>query len=119
MSPSTSIASPAPCRARPEAPPSPTATVGNLDLTPGRAYVPAMAIRRILTIDNAADLAILKKVSTPVAAVDDAVRTLMDDMLETMYDAPGIGLAAVQIGALDRVIVMDLGDKDGVVCETE
>lgn len=78
-----------------------------------------MAIRRILTIDNAADLAILKQVSTPVAAVDDAVRALMDDMLETMYDAPGIGLAAVQIGALDRVIVMDLGDKDGVVCETK
>ena len=78
-----------------------------------------MAIRRILTIDNAADLAILKQVSKPVAAVDDAVRALMDDMLETMYDAPGIGLAAVQIGALDRVIVMDLGDKDGVVCETE
>ena len=78
-----------------------------------------MAIRRILTIDNAADLAVLKQVSKPVAAVDDAVRTLMDDMLETMYAAPGIGLAAVQIGALDRVIVMDLGDKDGVICETE
>ena len=78
-----------------------------------------MAIRRILTIDNAADLAILKQVSTPVAAVDDAVRALMDDMLETMYDAPGIGLAAVQIGALDRVIVMDLSDRDGTVPETE
>ncbi|MDQ1154654.1 peptide deformylase [Brevundimonas sp. SORGH_AS_0993] len=83
-----------------------------------------MAIRRILTIDNAADLAVLKQVSKPVAAVDDAVRALMDDMLETMYAAPGIGLAAVQIGALDRVIVMDLGDRDlgdrdGVVCETE
>lgn len=69
-----------------------------------------MAIRRILTIDNAADLAILKQVSQPVAGVDDAVRALMDDMLETMYAAPGIGLAAVQVGALDRVIVMDLGD---------
>ena len=78
-----------------------------------------MTVRRILTIDNPADLAILKQVSQPVPAVDDAVRTLMDDMLETMYAAPGIGLAAVQIGALDRVIVMDLGDKDGVVCETE
>ncbi len=72
-----------------------------------------MAIRRILTIDNAADLAILKQVSQPVAGVDDAVRALMDDMLETMYAAPGIGLAAVQVGALDRVIVMDLGDRDG------
>jgi peptide deformylase len=69
-----------------------------------------MAIRRILTIDNAADLAILKRASKPVAVVDDAVRALMDDMLETMYDAPGIGLAAVQIGELHRVVVMDLGD---------
>ena len=78
-----------------------------------------MAIRRILTVDNAADTAILKQVSAPVAGVDAPLRALMDDMLETMYAAPGIGLAAVQIGALDRVIVMDLGDKDGVVCETE
>ena len=57
-----------------------------------------MAIRRILTIDNTTDLAILKQVSKPVDGVDDAVRALMDDMLDTMYDAPGIGLAAVQIG---------------------
>ena len=69
-----------------------------------------MAVQRILTIDNAADLAILKRVSTPVEAVDDSVRALMDDMLDTMYDAPGIGLAAVQIGDLRRVVVMDLGD---------
>lgn len=69
-----------------------------------------MAVRRILTIDNPADLAILKQVSKPVEAVDDSVRALMDDMLETMYDAPGIGLAAVQIGDLRRVVVMDLGD---------
>jgi peptide deformylase len=69
-----------------------------------------MAIRRILTIDNSTDLAILKQVSKPVDGVDDAVRALMDDMLDTMYDAPGIGLAAVQIGELQRVVVMDLGD---------
>ena len=67
-----------------------------------------MAIRRILTVDNAADLATLKKISTPVETVTDALRALMDDMLETMYDAPGIGLAAVQIGVPKRVIVMDL-----------
>ncbi len=71
-----------------------------------------MAIRRILTIDNAADLAILKAVSPPVeGGVTDELRTLMDDMLETMYAAPGIGLAAAQIGELKRVVVMDLGDK--------
>jgi len=71
-----------------------------------------MAIRRILTIDNAADLAILKAVSPPVeGGVTDELRALMDDMLETMYAAPGIGLAAAQIGELKRVVVMDLGDK--------
>lgn len=79
-----------------------------------------MAIRRILTIDNAADLAILKQVSTPVQGpVTDELRGLMDDMLETMYDAPGIGLAAVQIGDTRRVIVMDLGDKDGAACDVD
>ena len=72
-----------------------------------------MAIRRILTIDNAADLAVLKQVSTPVEGpITDELRTLMDDMLETMYAAPGIGLAAVQVGDTRRIIVMDLGDRD-------
>ena len=67
-----------------------------------------MSIRRILTVDNKADLAVLKQISAPVDRVDDALRALMDDMVETMYDAPGIGLAAVQIGEPKRVIVMDL-----------
>ena len=79
-----------------------------------------MSVRRILTIDNAADLAVLKQVSTPVEGpVTDDLRRLMDDMLETMYDAPGIGLAAVQIGDTRRVIVMDLGDKDGVADDVD
>lgn len=79
-----------------------------------------MAIRRILTIDNAADLAVLKRVSEPVEGpVTDELRALMDDMLETMYDAPGIGLAAVQIGDLRRVIVMDLADKPDVTDDAE
>ncbi len=51
----------------------------------------------------------LKQVSEPVAKVTDDIRRLMDDMLETMYEAPGIGLAAVQIGVAKRVIVIDLG----------
>ncbi|MBN8528455.1 MAG: peptide deformylase [Caulobacterales bacterium] len=71
-----------------------------------------MAIRRILTVDNAADTAILKQASAPVAGVDAPLRALMDDMLETMYAAPGIGLAAAQVGELKRVIVMDLGDGE-------
>ncbi len=67
-----------------------------------------MAVREILVVPNP----ILKQVSTPVEAVDDALRALMDDMLETMYAAPGIGLAAVQIGVPKRVIVMDLAKQD-------
>jgi peptide deformylase len=63
-------------------------------------------IRPILTVD--ADQQVLKKISAPVDAVDDALRRLMDDMLETMYAAPGIGLAAIQVGVPKRVIVMDL-----------
>jgi len=65
-----------------------------------------MSVRRILTVDG--DLKTLKQKSKPVAAVDDDLRALMDDMLETMYAAPGIGLAAIQVGAPVRVIVMDL-----------
>ena len=67
-----------------------------------------MAIRLILTVPDP----VLKQVSKPVAAVTDETRALMDDMLETMYAAPGIGLAAVQIGVPVRVIVMDLA-KEG------
>lgn len=65
-------------------------------------------IRPILTVPNP----ILRKISKPVEAVTDETRALMDDMLVTMYDAPGIGLAAVQIGVPINVIVMDLA-KDG------
>lgn len=53
----------------------------------------------------------LKVVSTKVEKVDDAVRKLMDDMLETMYAAPGIGLAAIQVGVAKRVIVIDLAPE--------
>ena len=67
-----------------------------------------MTIRPILTVPNPT----LHKVSEPVAAVTDEIRALMDDMLETMYDAPGIGLAAIQIGHPLNVIVMDLA-KEG------
>jgi peptide deformylase len=65
-----------------------------------------MTIRRIFTVDG--DLPVLKTVSQPVAGVDDGLRALMDDMLQTMYAAPGIGLAAIQVGVAKRVLVMDL-----------
>jgi peptide deformylase len=70
-----------------------------------------MSLRRILTVDT--DLPTLKKTSAPVAVVDDKLRLLMDDMLETMYAAPGIGLAAIQVGEPVRVIVMDLSRGEG------
>ena len=56
---------------------------------------------------------ILRKKSAPLEKVDDELRSLLDDMLETMYAAPGIGLAAVQIGILKRLIVLDISkDKE-------
>jgi peptide deformylase len=63
-----------------------------------------MALLDILTVPNP----VLKQVSKPVERVDDDLRRLMDDMLETMYAAPGIGLAAIQVGVPKQVIVMDL-----------
>jgi peptide deformylase len=63
-----------------------------------------MALREILVVPDPT----LKKISARVEAVDDDLRALMDDMLETMYAAPGIGLAAIQVGVPKRVIVMDI-----------
>ena len=63
-----------------------------------------MAIRKILTEPDQ----FLRQKSTKVEIVDDTIRLLMDDMLETMYAAPGIGLAAIQIGVPKRVIVIDI-----------
>jgi len=79
----------------------------NIDFPAVSHYISGMAIREILTVPNP----ILKQVCKPVDKVDDALRALMDDMLETMYDAPGIGLAAIQVGEPVRVIVMDLQEK--------
>ena len=67
-----------------------------------------MAIREIVTAPDAR----LRRVSKPVERVDEAVRALMDDMLETMYDAKGIGLAAIQVDIPKRIIVMDLAGED-------
>ncbi len=67
-----------------------------------------MAIKPIITAPDPR----LRQVSNPVEGVDDALRALMDDMLETMYDAPGIGLAAIQIGEPLRIIVMDLAGEE-------
>ncbi|WP_294336732.1 peptide deformylase [uncultured Sphingomonas sp.] len=71
-----------------------------------------MTVMTILEIPDAG----LRAVAEPVAQVDDAVRTLIDDMFDTMYDARGIGLAATQVGVEKRVVVIDLQegeDADG------
>ena len=67
-----------------------------------------MALREILIEPNK----ILREKSLKVEQVDKDLQTLMDDMLETMYAAPGIGLAAIQVGVPKRVIVLDLAPKD-------
>ena len=67
-----------------------------------------MAVRPLLVLPDPR----LRLVSEPVKAIDDEIRQLVDDMLETMYGAPGIGLAAIQIGVPKRVITADLAKKD-------
>ena len=67
-----------------------------------------MALKTILTEPNK----LLRQISQPVERVEDAERILMNDMLETMYAANGIGLAAIQIGVPKRIIVMDLSKEE-------
>jgi len=68
-----------------------------------------MSLRSILTLPDSR----LRLASAPVAAVDNEIRGLLDDMLETMYDAPGIGLAAIQVGVPKRVVVIDVAKRKG------
>jgi peptide deformylase len=67
-----------------------------------------MACLPIITLPDP----ILRKISDPVEKIDSAVVKLMDDMLETMYDAPGIGLAAIQVGIPKRIVVIDASDDE-------
>lgn len=68
-----------------------------------------MALLQVITAPDPR----LKRKSKPVARVDDRIRRLMADMLETMYAEDGIGLSAPQVGALERVIVVDIGGEGG------
>jgi peptide deformylase len=67
-----------------------------------------MALRDIIILPDKR----LRSVSKPVVAIGDEIRTLVADMFETMYEAPGIGLAAIQVGMPSRVIVMDLSKRE-------
>jgi peptide deformylase len=68
-----------------------------------------MALRKILTLPSRK----LKQKSEPIQKITPELRSLVDDMFETMYEAPGIGLAAVQVGVLKRLVTMDLSKKEG------
>ena len=67
-----------------------------------------MAVRPIITLPDA----LLRQKSATVAKVDGPVRAILDDMIETMYDAPGIGLAGVQVGVMERLVVLDVARSD-------
>lgn len=67
-----------------------------------------MAILKVMTFPDA----VLKMTAAEVESVDDGVRTIMNDMLETMYSGNGAGLAANQVGILKRIVVFDLGEDD-------
>jgi peptide deformylase len=82
--------------------------VSSVDPSGGSPYIAAMALRDILIIPDPK----LRLTSEPVMQFDKELRALVDDMFETMYAAPGIGLAAIQIGVTLRVITMDLAKKD-------
>src|SRR6266700_3127737 len=82
--------------------------VPRIDPVSATAYIAAMALRDILILPDRR----LRQVSEPVKKIDAGIRKLVEDMLETMYDAPGIGLAAIQVGAPKRVVTMDLAKKD-------
>src|ERR1700680_3330218 len=75
-------------------------------LTPGSAtaYIARMAVRDILIIPDKR----LRLQSEPLVRIDKPLRTLVDDMFETMYAAPGIGLAAIQVGVPQRLVTLDL-----------
>jgi peptide deformylase len=80
-----------------------------IDRSRSNAYFNRMSKLEIIKIPDP----ILRETSASVETVDENVRRLMDDMLETMYDAPGVGLAAIQVGIPKRVIVLDVaGDED-------
>lgn len=72
------------------------------------AYLSGMAKLQIIILPDP----LLREPSAPVERVDDALNGLIDDMLETMYAAPGVGLAAVQVGVPRRLLVLDVSDKE-------
>jgi peptide deformylase len=79
-----------------------------IDHFPATAYIATMALREILILPDKR----LRQVSEPVKKIDAGIKKLVEDMFETMYEAPGIGLAAIQVGTPRRLLIMDLAKKD-------
>ncbi len=97
--------------AAPDAPSQPRESPQeSVDQTVPLANVPPMSILPIITLPDP----VLRKKSAPVETVDDEVRSLAANLLETMYAAPGIGLAAVQAGVLRRLLVLDTAKGENV-----
>src|SRR6266487_4012137 len=82
--------------------------VSRIDPVSATAYIAEMALRDILILPDKR----LRQISEPVKKIDAGIRKLVEDMFETMYEAPGIGLAAIQVGEPKRVITMDLAKKE-------
>jgi peptide deformylase len=79
-----------------------------IDAAARPAYIAAMALRDIIILPDKR----LRLASDPVGKITSEIRTLVADMFETMYDAPGIGLAAIQVGVPLRVVTMDISKKE-------
>jgi peptide deformylase len=79
-----------------------------IDRFPTAAYIAAMALREIIILPDKR----LRLRSEPVKTIDKEIKALVEDMFETMYDAPGIGLAAIQVAVPKRVVTVDLAKKD-------
>jgi len=79
-----------------------------IDAAVRNGYLNTMSVKPIIIIPDP----LLREVSKPVTVVDERIVRLADDMLETMYEAPGIGLAAVQVGVPERLLVLDVTSKD-------
>lgn len=80
----------------------------SVDRSRACVYLTDMTVKPLVILPDP----ILRRVSEPVARIDESVRRFADDMLETMYDAPGIGLAAIQVGEPLRMLVIDLAKED-------
>src|SRR5215831_4729551 len=97
-----------PCRGGHGRPRGSAQRMRRIDPFPATAYIASMALRDILILPDKR----LRQVSDPVKKIDAGVRKLIEDMFETMYEAPGIGLAAIQVGTSKRIITMDLAKKE-------